>query len=86
MKLPTITLEVALEILRILGSDEDTVRVKCGNHCKRWIEKEAKCLLGEQDNPNEKANRIYISYFNEKSNIWVYGTLAGMVMERMGCR
>ena len=83
MKLPNVTLEVALELLHVLESDQDTIRLKCG---KCWVEKEAISLLSEQDNPNEKANRIHISYWSEKSNIWVYGTLAGMLMERLGCQ
>jgi len=89
MKLPTITLETALEMLRILDSDEDTIRVKsCSCKDSEWIEKSVTQLLGEKDNPNEKANRIYISYWSEESKHgkWVYGTLAGMIMERMGCR
>ena len=71
----TITVEEAVEILRILGSDIDPIYVS-------GVETTASDHEQVLDR-TAKAEKIHLSFHGKRSRV-VEGTLASMVMDRMG--
>ncbi len=85
MKTPDITIHQAMQILDVLGRANDPVFYRRGRPDRPsvWPETTLKALsIGLKTN---KANTLYLSYYNATGR-QVRGTLAGMVLDRLGCR